>query len=847
MVLEGLAEAKKCLVAFFLFASGLLLPFLISVPAYAQQTPFPDCSTSVYLGQNIPTQLFRVNTATNPFTYPAIGAAYSGNYNAIAYNPADNFIYAVNRQAGQNIQLLRIGSGGGVVVLGDLIGSINATPGAPIAGEIGADGFFYLKHGDSQVFRINLATRVASSPIVMSQARGTLDLAWYNGLLYGHDGTSLYTINPANGQVQVKGASNHGFGGMVSASNGIFGIDNNGGFYQINPQTGATTLISASPTTTNNDAAHCLDAPLQFGADLSITKTDNATFYIPGASRTYSIVVRNNGPFGVQDALVSDPLPSGITSASWTCGGATGGGSCGQASGTGAIVNRPVNLPVGATVTFTTTLQIPAGRTGLLSNVATVTPPDTALDSNMANNTATDVDAVVAISKQLFAENGSIANFAEPGEQLTYRITLSNPGSVAVTGYSVIDTLDPNTSFVSASVGGVASGGNVTWTGLAIPAGGSLALNLVASVNDPLPAGLSRIANIARAPGGPVPPCPSAQCVQTPIATSVTYSKSTNATNARIGDVINYTLTARVLHSATTGIVTLTDTLGAGLDFTAVTSAGAFTCNGASPLVCTLPAGTAVGTYSLTYTATVNATATGSVTNAVVGTGGGGGNPACAGVCGTNTPLVAPEVVFAKSASTAGPVKAGDVITYTLTTTIANSKTTSDVVLLTDTLGTGIDFTAVTSAGLYTVDASGAPVVRFTLPAGTGPGTYAVSYTATVNDRASGSVSNAVVGSGPDQPTCTTGCGTETSVEDPVVTYFKSVSAPAATVKEGDTLTYTLTATVANSATTGVFTLTDTAGAGLDFGAVTSAGAFTCNAADPLICTLPAGTAVGTY
>ena len=79
MVLEGLAEAKKCLVAFFLFASGLLLPFLISVPAYAQQTPFPDCSTSVYLGQNIPTQLFRVNTATNPFTYPAIGAAYYGN------------------------------------------------------------------------------------------------------------------------------------------------------------------------------------------------------------------------------------------------------------------------------------------------------------------------------------------------------------------------------------------------------------------------------------------------------------------------------------------------------------------------------------------------------------------------------------------------------------------------------------------------------------------------------------------------------------------------------------------------------------------------------------------------
>nr|WP_244877994.1 OmpA family protein [Croceibacterium atlanticum] len=576
-----------------------------------------------------------------------------------------------------------------------------------------------------------------------------------------------------------------------------------------------------------------------------MTKTDSTDFYTAGSSTTYEIVVSNSGPFGVQGAVVDDPLPAGISSASWTCGGATGGGACGQASGSGAISGRTVDLPVGASVTFSMTLQIPAGYSGDLTNIATVTAPGTALETDLTNNSATDVDAGVVVTKTLIGENGVLANLAEPGEQLTYRITVTNNGSVAVSGYDVIDTLDPNTSLVMATGGGILNGSNVEWTNLSIPPGGSLSVLLMTRIDDPLPSTLTRITNIARHPDGPVPSCPSGQCVVTPVAPAVTYAKSTTATNAAVGDVITYTLTARVFHSPTTDDLTLTDTLGSGLDFTAVTNAGAFTCTPGSPLVCTLPSGTAVGTYSLAYTATVNASATGSVTNAVVGTGGD--DPSCSGTCDTDTPVVAPDVTFAKSADTAGPVSTGDIITFTLTTTITNSLITSDIVLLTDTLGTGLDFTAVTDAGIYGVDSTGDPVIEFTLPAGTGPGSYSVSYTAIVAPDATGSVSNVVVGSGPDNPTCTTACGTETTVADPVVTYGKSVSAPGATVAVGDVLDYTLSVTVANSPTTGIVTLTDTLGTGLDFTAVTDAGVFTCNAANPLICTLAAGTPVGTY
>lgn len=74
-------------------------------------------------------------------------------------------------------------------------------------------------------------------------------------------------------------------------------------------------------------------------ADLWITKTDNRTAYVPGDNLAYTIVVGNDGPTNVSGALVNDPLPAGITTASWTCGSGTNGGTCGAASGSGAISN----------------------------------------------------------------------------------------------------------------------------------------------------------------------------------------------------------------------------------------------------------------------------------------------------------------------------------------------------------------------------------------------------------------------------------------------------------------------------------------------------------------------------
>src|SRR5690606_27093266 len=247
-------------------------------------------------------------------------------------------------------------------------------------------------------------------------------------------------------------------------------------------------------------------------------------------------------------------------------------------------------------------------------------------------------------------------------------------------------------------------------------------------------------------------------------------------------------------------------------------------------------------------------------------------------------PVADPTVTYNKAADTAGPVSVGDAITYTLTATVSASQLTTDLVL-TDTLGTGLTFGTVTAAGDFTPDTSGAPVLTltlpagtagrgrrdtrgagpafgtgaaagacppdtsgapvltFTLPAGTVPGTYTVSYTATVNDQAAGQVSNAVVG---DQGTCAVDCDIDVPVADPTVTYNKASDPATGTlVVAGQTVIYTLTVLIENSATSDDVVLTDTFS-----GAQTLTGTLPegcAGNATGLVCTLPAGTAPGTY
>src|SRR5690606_4157283 len=237
------------------------------------------------------------------------------------------------------------------------------------------------------------------------------------------------------------------------------------------------------------------------------------------------------------------------------------------------------------------------------------------------------------------------------------------------------------------------------------------------------------------------------------------------------------------------------------------------------------------------------ADATGSVGNSVVGTGGGDDDPTC-DPCTTEHDVEAPTITIAKTAEPGGGREdvTGQTLSYTLTATITTSATTEPLVL-TDTLGTGLTFGEVTAAGDFACTGT----LTCTLPVGTLPGVYAVTYTATVNADATGSVGNSVVGTGggDNDPVCDP-CTTEHDVEAPTITIAKTANpAYGSELVPGQMLSYTLTATITTSATTEPLVLTDTLGAGLTFGAVTDADQL--GTPLTLSCVLPTDAVPGVY
>ncbi|WP_265516762.1 DUF6923 family protein [Nitratireductor luteus] len=491
---------------------------------------FGSCTPTMYLAQNVPTQLFVFDSSSNPFDVNPVGSASSNQYNGIAMNPIDNYIYGLEINTTPP-RLARVGSDGGVQVLG----TISGFPNGSVTGEFGPDGTFYSATA-GRLYTVDVTSRTATSVALSGAATHGPDLAWHNGLLYTVSGTGvLYTIDPATGFVAPVGPTGlptNAFGGMFGASNGVFGSNNVGGFYRFDVATGQGTLISDLQGSGQNDGAKCATTALTFPADVEIAKDDGSENYAAGEDVVYTIAVSNNGPFGVAGTQVSDPLPDGITDATWTCGSPVNGAVCSVASGAGAIADVPVNLPANSSVTFTLTMTVPLDFEGDLVNTATVTNPPDVPDPDPGNDTSTDTNTVplVTKSKQLVDESGELDGAAEPGETLTYEITLTNATDTARANYGLIDDYDDNLTVVDAD-GGNDDSDLITWTGLTVPArdgtnSGELVLTVQLQVDDPISDGVTSISNVVYEPGETVD-CRVTpdQCVEVPAAGRVARLK----------------------------------------------------------------------------------------------------------------------------------------------------------------------------------------------------------------------------------------------------------------------------------------------------------------------------------
>ena len=108
-------------------------------------------------------------------------------------------------------------------------------------------------------------------------------------------------------------------------------------------------------------------------------------------------------------------------------------------SGSGSIVNDLVNMPAGSTITVTYNTVVSNAFAGLLTNTATIATPAGVNDSNPANNTAVDQDAVGGVADLSITKvdnmGGSSINSSTgtviAGTTFQYTIVVTNNGPIA--------------------------------------------------------------------------------------------------------------------------------------------------------------------------------------------------------------------------------------------------------------------------------------------------------------------------------------------------------------------------------------------------------------------------------
>jgi uncharacterized repeat protein (TIGR01451 family) len=233
-----------------------------------------------------------------------------------------------------------------------------------------------------------------------------------------------------------------------------------------------TNLASAGTTSTDSAQANNtgqFSVQVVPAADLAIAALAPSTNLVQGQDLVSLFSITNQGP-NPTTLQFSDPLPTGFSfvSASTTHGSCTNTGSSLDCS-LGTLLSGETAL---LTVVHRAVLS------GSLSNVATVA--GAAGDPDVANNSASIV-AITAPTVDLALDVTDVSDPVWLGENLVYRIAITNRGPGAATSVMLTNTFPSN--FIFIAVGGTQgacarNGNEISCTVGSLPSGAGALVNL---------------------------------------------------------------------------------------------------------------------------------------------------------------------------------------------------------------------------------------------------------------------------------------------------------------------------------------------------------------------------------
>ncbi|PWB97206.1 beta strand repeat-containing protein [Salinibacterium hongtaonis] len=318
-------------------------------------------------------------------------------YNALAFNPADEYLYGTRYAKGTSVlgSFVRIKDDGTLTPLGLSAPALGAYDSALWdSGEFDAVGNYYVASGNggtSSIHKIaglkdvrdeNSTPRPTRTTITLTPAPAPVfaDLTFKSGFLWAanyNKSPSIYRID-INGVLATAGTvttfdvpalPKASYGSAFTMTNGNLAfIATDGKMRQIsvtNPASESPTfqLVSTvqAPTNSKSDATNCATAQT---SSLSVTKTGPVKIGV-GQTITWEVTVTNEGPGITSGFVLTDTLPAGLTNTTVTSTDT----SCVLNTAKTVATCNGGRLAVGATATVTVSATAPM-TPGPLANQA---------------------------------------------------------------------------------------------------------------------------------------------------------------------------------------------------------------------------------------------------------------------------------------------------------------------------------------------------------------------------------------------------------------------------------------------------------------------------------------------
>ncbi len=289
----------------------------------------------------------------------------------------------------------------------------------------------------------------------------------------------------------------------------------------------------------------------------------------------YTIRVTNTGATTMTGVIVTDTLPAGVTFDSAAPAGYTG---------TTVIVWNLGTMAPGASWTGMILVHVDGTATPIGGNVVQVGSNEQGAQSTepILPPGSSDVVPGMVVSKTAEDLNGTPLY---TGDILRYTIRVTNTGTTTMTGVIVTDTLPAGVTFDSATPGGYTGTRVIVWNAGTLAPGAAWTGVLLVHVDGtamPIGGNVAQVSSNEQGPQGTAPILPPSGGTVTP---GLVVSKTAEDVNGYVlypGDLLRYTI--RITNTGTTTMtgVRVTDTLPAGVVFTAATPGG---YTGPNPLV----------------------------------------------------------------------------------------------------------------------------------------------------------------------------------------------------------------------------------------------------------------------